>query len=74
MQAQSIYRIADVARLYGLSRSTVYREIARGRFPKPVCVTAKIRGWRKADLELWADNLTNPGGQLPFFPTEEGRP
>lgn len=37
----------------GLSRRTIYQEIAEGRFPRPVQLTARRVGWPEADIEAW---------------------
>lgn len=57
MLEKSILRIRDITQKYGISRSTVYREIKRGRFPIPVKVTDKISGWRAEDMEAWSQGL-----------------
>jgi len=36
-----------------LSRSTLYRLIARGHFPRPVSISANRRAWRVAEVEEW---------------------
>lgn len=53
------YRMRDVLRLTALSRSSLYRRIAAGTFPAPVSLSGAAKGWRRADLEQWAQD---PGG------------
>ena len=53
------YRMHDVLRLTALSRSSLYRRIAAGTFPAPVSLGGAAKGWRRTDLEQWAEN---PGG------------
>lgn len=36
-----------------LSRSTLYREIARGQFPKPHKLSAARVGWLRSEVEAW---------------------
>jgi prophage regulatory protein len=36
-----------------LSRASVYREIAAGRFPKPVPLTGGRKGWVEAEVNAW---------------------
>lgn len=50
------YRMPDVLRMTALSRSTLYRRIADGSFPAPVSLGGAAKGWRRSDLEEWAQN------------------
>ncbi|MBB5215726.1 AlpA family phage regulatory protein [Parapusillimonas granuli] len=50
------YRMRDVLRMTALSRSTLYRRIADGSFPAPVSLGGAAKGWRRSDLEDWAQN------------------
>ncbi|TFL13476.1 AlpA family phage regulatory protein [Pusillimonas caeni] len=52
------YRMRDVLRMTALSRSTLYRRIADGSFPAPVSLGGAAKGWRRTDLEEWAQNPT----------------
>src|SRR3546814_6620355 len=47
------YRMREVLRMTGLSRSTLYRRIADGTFPAPVSLGGSAKGWRRSDLEEW---------------------
>lgn len=55
---QQLYRRPDVETLTGLSRTSIYRMMERGEFPRPVRITAKAVAWREADLSQWLDSLT----------------
>lgn len=49
-----ILRLKEVQRLTGLSRSTIYTEIAKGKFPKQVMLTgARSVGWHKRAIIQW---------------------
>lgn len=54
--APAFYRMVDVVRITGLSRATVYRRIAEGRFPPPVHLGGRACGWRAAALQVWIDD------------------
>jgi Predicted transcriptional regulator len=56
--APAFYRIADVMRLTALSRATIYRRIADGRFPHPVHLGGRACGWPPKELQAWIDNPT----------------
>lgn len=69
----TVLRMDEVARYVRLGRTTIYRQIRKGRFPKPIHLTEKSRAWLKSDLDEWLQSLT--GQQLPLpFDDEEGRP
>jgi prophage regulatory protein len=51
-----IVRIKSVLERTGLSRSTLYRRIECGRFPRQVKISDRCAGWRESDLERWFKN------------------
>lgn len=52
----AFYRLSDVTRITALSRSTVYRRIAQGRFPEPVHLGGRASAWPSAALQAWIDD------------------
>jgi predicted DNA-binding transcriptional regulator AlpA len=49
-----VLRTSEVlATLGGISRWTLHRLIRRGDFPKPIWISAGIRGWHESDVEAW---------------------
>lgn len=52
----AFYRLNDVTRITSLSRSTVYRRIAEGRFPEPVHLGGRASAWPSAALQAWIDD------------------
>lgn len=38
-----------------LGASTLYEEIAQGRFPKPLKIGRRASAWRKCEVEAWLD-------------------
>jgi prophage regulatory protein len=55
----AFYRLRDVVRISSLSRSTIYRRIAEGRFPPPVSLGGRASGWPSAALHQWAEDPQN---------------
>jgi len=57
-----ILRRADVERLIGLSRSTIYKMIAEGDFPQPIKIGARAVGWLESDICQWLNERS--GGRF----------
>lgn len=51
----AILRRPDVERLTGLPRSSIYRQMAEGVFPRPVSLGARSVGWKFADIRQWLE-------------------
>ena len=54
MQAK-ILRRKDVETMIGLSRSTIYKLMSQGTFPKAIHLGPRTVGWRMSDIEDWID-------------------
>lgn len=48
-------RISDVVATVGLSRATIYRLVARDRFPEQTLLTTRAVGWWEADISKWLE-------------------
>ncbi|MXO58165.1 AlpA family phage regulatory protein [Altererythrobacter salegens] len=48
-----ILRRPEVERLVGLSRSSIYAMMAKGEFPRPICLSRRAVGWRQTDIDEW---------------------
>lgn len=46
----------EVEAMTGLSRSTIYREMHKGRFPKARLIAARKVAFLQTDLEHWLEN------------------
>lgn len=51
-----ILRIKAVLARTGLSRSTLYRKIQKGTFPKQVRISIRCAGWRESAVNAWMRN------------------
>jgi prophage regulatory protein len=54
-------RIGTVSSITGLSVPTIYREIAQGRFPRPIKLTAGARAWRLSEIMQWIETRSEGG-------------
>jgi prophage regulatory protein len=57
--AERIIRIKTVLARTGLSRSTLYRKIAEGTFPRQVAISINGAGWHESTVNRW---IANPAG------------
>lgn len=52
-----ILRLRDVVQVTGLSRSTIYAEIAKGKFPRQVSLTGRRSvGWPEHAVTQWVES------------------
>ena len=52
-----IVRLKEVQRMTGLSRSTIYAQIAKGDFPKQIQLTgARSVGWHEQAVIRWIES------------------
>ena len=62
--SKRIYKLKEIVRAYGMSRSTIYRSIKNGLFPRQIKLTGGIdghgaSGWDADSIEAWyADRLS----------------
>ncbi len=61
--AGRILRVRDVLdRIGGVSRSTLYRWMDAGRFPRPLKLGPQAAGWRETDVDAWLESRQLSGG------------
>jgi len=70
----SLLRIKDVSAMFGMSRSTIYRAIGKGLFPKAVNVGERSVRWRLDAVEAWRDSLHHSPGPSGLTASRRGRP
>ena len=58
-EADRILRIRTVLQRTGLSRSTLYRKIQDGSFPRQVQISVHGAGWRESAINRW---IADPAG------------
>lgn len=51
-----ILRLPAVLERTGLSRSTLYRKVRAGTFPKQVAISIRCAGWRESAVSEWMRN------------------
>jgi excisionase family DNA binding protein len=58
LASRRLLRLADVAKLAGLSRSTIYKMVGEGRFPAGVHFGPRTVRWHTKDILAWQNRLT----------------
>ena len=51
-----ILRLRTVLQRTGLSRSTMYRKMQNGTFPRNVKISTRCAGWRESAINAWLHN------------------
>jgi prophage regulatory protein len=51
-----ILRLKAVQERTGLCRSTLYRKMQNGTFPKNIKISARCAGWRESAVSAWLKN------------------
>jgi prophage regulatory protein len=52
-QSERIIRIKAVLALTGLSRTSLYRKIQLGTFPRQIALSQRCVGWRQSAVSEW---------------------
>jgi prophage regulatory protein len=53
----TMLRASDVERLTGISHSTIKRMVSDGRFPRPMRIGERAKGWPARDIKAFIDTL-----------------
>ena len=49
----------QVAKKYGIHRTTVWRWVSKGRFPKPIKLSEGCTRWHQGAIEAWEHEKNN---------------
>lgn len=55
--SNKINRLPATIEQTGLSKSTIYKLIKEGKFPKPLKLSKRSVGWRQSDLDNFLNSL-----------------
>ena len=58
-----LLRRRQVEEITGLARSSIYRQMDRGSFPRPVRVGPSAVRWRESDIAAWLASRPTAGGE-----------
>jgi prophage regulatory protein len=57
----TILRLPQVKLRVGLSRSSIYLAVSKGKFPRPVSLGARAVGWLEAEVDAWLSQRVELG-------------
>jgi len=60
-----LLRRSDVEMITGLSRSSIYAQMAEKTFPRPVQIGTRSVAWRSSDISDWIAKLPETGEVQP---------
>lgn len=46
-------RLKDVMKATGLSRSSIYKQVSIGEFPRPVNISGRAVAWVSDEIDTW---------------------
>lgn len=52
-KVSKIFRLKELENRIGVKRSSIYKMMDEGLFPKPVRLGRRAVGWREEDIEHW---------------------
>lgn len=61
---KTVLRLPEVISRVGLSRTEIYRRIARGTFPRMIELGPRAVGWRESDIDKWIAKLATKTQQF----------
>ena len=53
---KNLLHVREVAKILGVSKTTVYRLIKFKQFPTPINITEGRVGWLESEVEKWIDS------------------
>ena len=54
--SDKLLRLRDVIKMTSLSRTTIYNNIAKGKFPKNIHLGPKISVWIEREIQEWINS------------------
>ncbi|HUB84470.1 MAG TPA: AlpA family phage regulatory protein [Rhizomicrobium sp.] len=69
---EKILRMRTVLDRTGLSRSTIYRKMREGTFPRQVEISEHCRGWRESAINRWIADPTTYRENITAEPVSAG--
>ena len=58
-----LLRRREVEQITGIGSSSIYRQMDRGSFPRPVKVGPNAVRWRESDIQRWVETRPTAGSE-----------
>lgn len=55
MNVDHFLTLAEVRARVSLGRTTIYRWISQGKFPKPIPLASQVVRWRESEIAQWME-------------------
>lgn len=52
-----LVRLKEVTEVTALAKSTVWKYVKEGKFPKPYKISKQVTVWNSEDVEAWMDDV-----------------
>lgn len=56
-----VLRLDELIKITGLSKSTIYKEMSRGKFPEKIPLTRRSVGWLESEIYKWIETRSKEG-------------
>lgn len=57
MTESPLMRLPEVEALVCMKKGSIYKEMGRGTFPRPVKIAARAVAWRREEIMQWIESL-----------------
>lgn len=61
---QRVIKIKEVSARSAKSKSAIYDDVAKGKFPKPIKIGARASGWLESEVEAWLEKRISERGEV----------
>lgn len=61
---QRVLKLKEVVARTAKAKSTVYDDVAKGIFPKPIKIGSRASGWLESEIEQWLQERINERGEV----------
>lgn len=58
---ERLVRLSEVVERVGLGKSSIYKRMEEGTFPRPLSLGPNTVRWRSSDIDAWISNLRPAG-------------
>lgn len=59
LMVKRIIRLPEVSKKSGKSKSSIYRDMALGEFPKQIKLSERSSGWIESEVDQWIEARIN---------------